>query len=414
MTITTDEIDSIEISGYETADKFLATRYRQGGRNVFDIDLSLTQVASYVPKPDPEKPTEGNRKIRVAHADTFAEYVMWNDGWVAPALLLRAPQGVLEFEVIKEIGGIQWGVLSIPKLARTELNIVDGQHRILGIHLAAEKVARLLDEARAHLARSKETGDQNLIRGAEVKIKNLQRIRQRLSDERISLQILIIDDPTAYRQVFVDIADNALGITNAIKVRFDTRKVVNRSLPDVFDHYLLRGHVDMEQDRIVGSNPNLVSAKHVSEIVRTLEVGLNGRISKKLESELQEQELVRHSHEFFDSLVGGFPEIAAVAQGSLKVPELRESSMLGSTVMLRVLAGVYHDLTKLHGKSPSEVTDFFNSLSTHMQAPVSEDSPWVDTGVVMAGSSAPTARRQDLMTLQEKIVEWSTSGLPWS
>jgi hypothetical protein len=410
VTNSLDEMQSLEISGYQEADRFLATRYRQGGRFVFDIDLSLAQVVSYVPKPDPDRPTEGNRKIRVPHADLFAEYVMYNEGWVAPALLLRAPLGVLEFEVIKEISGIQWGILSIPKLARTELNIVDGQHRILGIHLAAEKIARLMDEARSHLSRARETGEVALVRSAEVKIKSLEAIRKRLGNERISLQILVIDDPVAYRQVFVDIADNALGITNAVKVRFDSRKIVNRCLMDVSDHFLLKGHVDMEQDRILGPNPNLLSAKHVSDIVRILEVGLAGRISKRQESELREAELVEQATEFFDALVAGFPDIEGVADGSLKVPQMRERSLLGSSTILRVLAGAYHDLSKKHGKSQAEITSFFAKLAPQMDTPVPAESPWIQTGAMNEGDNAPTARRQDLITMVETIVFWATTG----
>ena len=39
---------------------------------------------------------------------------------------------------------------------------------------------------------------------------------------------MVEDDSTAYKQMFFDIADNALGITSSVRARFDSRKVVNR------------------------------------------------------------------------------------------------------------------------------------------------------------------------------------------
>ena len=77
--------------------------------------------------------------------------------------------------------------------------------------------------------------------------------------------------------MFFDIADNALGITSSVRARFDSRKVVNRGLEEVMKHALLKDRVDPEQDRMGRNNPNLMGAKHVAEIVRTLAVGIEGR-----------------------------------------------------------------------------------------------------------------------------------------
>lgn len=413
MSKLADEIPDVQVSGYDIADRFFATRYVQGERVVFNIDLSLTQAFSYLPAPDPDHPTEGNRRIRRAHAESFADYVMWKENWVAPALLLRAPSGVLDFEVVKEIDGISWGIVSIPRTSRTDLHIVDGQHRTLGIHLAHEKVAKQLDKARGHLAKAKANGEMAVVRSAEVKVRQLEGIRQRLATERISMQVLVIDDPVAYRQVFVDIADNALGITNAIKARFDARKIVNRCLADVIEHPLLHGNVDMEQDRILGSNPNLMSAKHVTDMIRTIQVGIVGRISTRLENELREADLVRDAMSYFDALIAGFPDLAAVAEGRGSIPSLRERSLLGSTTVLRVLADVFHVLRTEDHREPAEIASFYMKLSNHMAAPVTETSPWFDTGVFAENAMAPTSRHQDLAALSTAIVGWSRKSPDW-
>jgi hypothetical protein len=72
-------------------------------------------------------------------------------------------------------------------------------------------------------------------------------------------------------------------------------------------HSLLRGRVDPEQDRIGRGNPNLMGAKHVAELVRTLAVGIEGRISRRLEDELREDALIQKTNEFLDALVAAFP-----------------------------------------------------------------------------------------------------------
>jgi hypothetical protein len=413
-TATDFELDAASATGYDTADRFFATRYLQGGRVGFGIDLSLDQVASYLRRPDPNIVAEGNRKIRLNHAEAFARYIRNNVGWVAPALLLRAPEGVLSFEEKAKVGGMEFGLLSVPRLARTELHIIDGQHRILGIHIAAENIAHELDDTRGLLARARASGqDGAVIESLMVKLRKLEAQRDRMAKERISLDVIIIDDPQAYRQVFVDIADNALGITKAVRARFDATKVVNRCLSDVLDHTLLDGLVDMDHDRITGANKNLMGAVHVTDIIRIVEVGLAGRVSARMEAELRESTLVKQTKEFLDTLLAAFPQLGKVADGSMSAQMLREESLLGSVIMLRVLAGVYHELVQADGVQSGEVAAFLAKIAPLMKAPVSADSPWIDTGVFVEGASAPTARRQDLEQLKNAIVGWYHQPPTW-
>ena len=74
-------------------------------------------------------------------------------------------------------------------------------------------------------------------------------------------------------------------------------------------HPLLKGRVDPEQDRMGRGNPNLMGAKHVAEIVRTLAVGIEGRIGRRLEDELREDALVQKTNGFLDVLVAAFPPL---------------------------------------------------------------------------------------------------------
>lgn len=398
------------LTGYDTHDRYYATRYEQGGRTVYSIDLSLQAVAATLPKPDPEHPTPGNRRVKEAHARSFGTYVRENKEWVAPALLLRSPD-IFEFEVKEEIAGTQFGILGIPRLARTDLRILDGQHRILGLHYAIEDIASELEKLRSLAAAAKRDGNNELEHHHKVAINDVERQRDRLSRERIAIQIHLEEDLKKYEQMFVDIADNALGITSAIRARFDNRKVVNRALEDVLKHAVFVGRVDLEQDRVGGSSAYLVGAKHVSDVIRAVAVGISGRIGRRQEGELYEAELVEKTNAFLDIYMGAFPDIERLVEGKLKPEDLRKTSLLGSTTMLRVLAGSYHELAK--DMSDDEIRDYFATLAPHMGAPITQASPWMDTGVFHEGSMAPNARRQDLETLVSTIVSWARKAPAW-
>ena len=407
----------MDVTGYNPNETFYATRYRQGGRTVYSIDLSLTQIAALIPAPSPEKVSEGNRRVKEAHAKAFGDYVRQKTDWIAPALVLRAPN-IFEFEVRENIGGTEFGVLAFPKHAREDLRILDGQHRILGIHLAIAGIADDLERARSALAAAKRTDESGqVVAEMQARVETLSDQRERFARERTTLQVFVEDDQIAYKQMFFDIADNALGITSSVKARFDSRKVVNRALEPVMKHALLNERVDPEQDRVARNNPNLMGAKSVAEIIRALAVGIDGRIGRRLEDELDEAQLVESTTDFLDVLLEAFPDLAAVADNELSPQELRQSSLLGSITVLRVLAGVYADLTGPRFKfEGDEVGEFFALLAPHMNAPVGEESIWVEhvpNDVFAVGSSAPRSRRQDLKLLRDAMVEWATKEPEW-
>ena len=408
--ITQKGLPVAEVSGYSSDIKFYATRYKQGGRTVYSLDLSLEQINSLITPPDPTKASPGNRAIRPAHADGFAKYLRERPDWVMPGMILRAP-AVFEFDVQAEIGGVQFGIISFPRRAAADLHILDGQHRILGISRAMQSIADDLDKARSQLASARrvEPGG-NAEKLAREKIAQLEKQRARLINERASMTIFVEEDPVAYKQMFFDIADNALGITASVRARFDTRKVVNRALDGTMTHPLLTGRVDPESDRIGRGSPYLMGAKHVAEIVRTLTVGLDGRVSKRQEAELKERDLADRAHKFFDILVEAFPAVRALVDGQITPDGLRKTSLLGSVLFLRVLAGTLYDLTTEHAFTDEMVEGFFAKLAPHVNGSVTSTSIWatqMNGEVFNVGAFSPRSRRQDLKAIKNFLVEWA-------
>src|SRR4029077_9314967 len=112
----------------------------------------------------------------------------------------------------------------------------------------------------------------------------------------------------------------------------------------------------------------------------------------------------------------GFPDLAAVADGDLAPEDLRRTSLLGSTTMFRVLAGAYQQLSEVQHYDDEEIVDFFSKLAPHMTAPITVDSLWVQhvpDDIFVEKATAPRARRQDLKTLRDALVQWAVTRPAW-
>ncbi len=425
------------LSGYNEADRYLATRFKQGGRDVYCIDLSVPQLVTMLDRPNPDQTLDANRRINLPHAKSFAAYVRENERWIIPPLLLRASNDVFTFEPEDSIGGTEWGVLTLPRLARQRLKIVDGQHRVLGFHIAYAALTEEQDIARGKLHTLERRGEKAEKRQQGKQVARISTELQRLGEERVAVQIVIVDADEEYKQMFVDIANNAKGITQTVRARFDSRQIVNRCLDSVMEHRLLKDRVDFERDNVSGStNPNLTSVKSVADIVRTLQVGITGRMTRQREETLDESKLIDDAMLFLDTLVEGFNDYMALADTDFTPQELRKRSLLASVSMQRVLAGVYHDLltaseTNLvypppdpddpdkvrvaRPRSRAEVVRFFQSLAPFMAAPLRENSIWVREAPQQfaPGTSAPRSTSRDLKDLTMTVRDWAINPPEW-
>jgi hypothetical protein len=397
-------------ASYSTEKKLYAIRYKQGGRTVYSIAMTPAQIAATIKKPDHTKASEGNRKIRLPHAKAFARYVIDNEGWVSPGIILRAPS-IFTFAKDDAIADMQFGVVSYPARSEGDIHILDGQHRILGFHEALEMVDEMLDKTRMQLATARRVGEGE--KEARQEIMRLDGVRDRLYNERISVEIQVTDDMQTSRQMFFDIAENQLGITASVKARFDNRKVLNRALPDILDHPLLLERVDLEANQLSRSNPNFLTASHVAEISRVVMLGLEGRFGRRTEKELHEAEIAKSVRSFLDMATHSFPVLRSLQAGQIDALHLRAHSMLASAVFIRVLAGVYHDLTTKRGWAAGDVEAFFAALAQHTNAPAHANSIWkkhAPSEVFVEGSWSPSGRRQDTKALFQAVTLWAVLG----
>lgn len=409
MTLTQTTTKTPIVTGYSSDIALFASRYQQGGRTIYSLNLSLEQIADLIEPPDPNEASEGNRRIRPKHGESFGRYVREREDWVSPSLMFRSAK-TFDFEPVVEEPGIQHGFTTIPRRELRDVHIVEGQHRVYGTVHALKQIAIDLDKAQSGLASTRKVDPGGRAEAdARALIASLQAQRKKFEKEHISVQIVVESDPVAYRQMFFDIADNQLGITASVKSRFDSRKVVNRALQLVLKHPLLEGRVDLEGDRTGRGSPYLMGAKNVAETIRSVNVGLDGRVSKKQEHEFNEQEVARLAMNYYTTLVESFPQLQALILGTATPDELRRTTLL-SMLFLRILGGVYHDLMNLHAFEREAVLDFFVKLSAHMDGPAYPESIWmkeIPGDIYLEGSFGPRGSKKDLSTLKSILVEWA-------
>lgn len=413
------------VAGIATEEQTYATRYTQGGRTVFGLSLSPAQIVNMVPRPDPNMPNPGNRAIRENHAKAFAEYYLAHDSWVIPGIILRAPS-IFKFESEMEPsdGFAQWGIMSYPKRSASSIQILDGQHRILGFHIALQMIAQRIEKAQDFRARAlrAEHGDKtsSAVREAEKALAAARALEERFSAERVSAEVQVTDDTREYRQMFFDIADNALGITASVRSRFDSRKVVNRALPNVLEHPLLANRVDLENDRLKRNSTDYATARHVADIVRAVQVGLEGRIGKVQERVLSDHTVASQARSFLDLALETFPQLEALSIGQISAQTLRSTTLLGSPAMLRVLAGVYHDLqSDKHQWSREKVAEFFKVIEPHLAGGAHLNSIWINEmpdEAFSVNAYSPNGRGQDIRGIVKTLVDAAIlgpQGAPW-
>ena len=413
------------LTGYMRDDRFIATKKYMGGRTVYHLDMSISQLTAGVDAPPVETPQEDNRIVKEFRGKLFRDYVNTRHEWASPTLLLWCPLDVLSFEPYSPLndmvmdGSVVVGVLSIPRNSRQSIHILDGQHRILGFHMWIKQLNKELLDAKSHLAEAQSAGQKNVIELAQKRLETAQENIERSERESIGLDILVCTTAQEARQIFADIANNAKGMVKALSISFDQSKIVNRVTSVVAveqPHPLLLGKVEFNKDRVAGASENLVSAKTLADVVRAVMVGTSGRISKVQDQEKNDSMFEHRTREFLDAIQTAF------AKDFAKSPtELRATSLIGGGTMLRVLAGVWFELTsptdsqgkKMNPRMTREkAAEFLAKLSDHMDIPIKEGNGWLTTGVFPSPArgavvTAPGSRNQELKALTLEITNWA-------
>lgn len=417
-----DITDLSGLSGYGDKKELLAQRYTLAGKSVFIVALPLNLVPTHLPIPDPDQPFPGNRRVSVSHAVKFGEYWRANDKCATPPLLLDTMWPLTkDFEPKFTAGGVEFGVLRLPHASAKALEILDGQHRILGWTRIHEAMNEEMKAALESYSVAKSAGNAESEAMWMEKIAAIEADLDRMRTEFVTLEILEGLTQEEHKQLFADIANYAKGITKSVTVAFDHRSVLNRVAIQVAeDAPLLEGRVDFEKDRVVGGNEAFISGRNLSDLVRHVAVGIDGRMTARREKTFSETQIENLVTGFIDALTESFPQLKELADDeSISAVDLRETTLLGSPTVLRCLAGAYHDLavTGLDDDKPvataagiKKAKKLFADLAPHMGLPISKE--WFETGFFAEKTSkAPSSRAQDLKGLTDTLVGWADDGV---
>lgn len=408
--------------GFQAEVELPATRYRQAGMTMYDVIVSIASLTRAVKMPDPAVPLEDNRVVSESRARQFGvEYVLnasAKHGWICPPLMVRidldrakVTRVVAEFD-----DGSAWVVLRLP--AAMLWQILDGQHRALGFSKGIDHGRKEISKLHDHIRVSKESGIPS--KHIQESTEKLEELRSRLAaieDSHVSVTMIIATSQQG-RQAFVDIARNAKGVNPDFTVLLDQRSPVHRIAVDVAqEHPLLIDRVESGQKSRMGRNsPKIMGAKTVADIVHASVVG-SGRVSKRRHDEISREETKYKAKvvEFLDGLVAGFSVMKGIMDGSASPQMVRDTSLLGSTTMLRVLAIVWHGLRE-KGISAGNIHRFWSELEPMMtlgpDGIAEDDKLWIPTGSFLPGSSAPIARQGSISTLSRTIESWYPDSIP--
>lgn len=414
----------LNLSGYDDRKELLAQRYSRAGKSLFVIAMPIHLIPTNMPIPDPDQPFEGNRTVSTTRAAAFAEYWRQNRKWATPPLLLDTLEPLSEdFTARATVGGVDFGVVRLPHNSASDLQILDGQHRILGWTIAARRIADELRRARAAVIVAEEKGNSEAAATARNDVTRLTGEQERLRNEYVTVEILegvTLDD---HKQYFHDIATNAKGITKSLTASFDRRSPVNRVALDVSEsHTLLKDRVDFETDTVRGSNENWISGKNLTDLVSALTIGAGASMTARRRSQLNDAAVSAVVMQFFDALHEGFPQLRQLADGDLDTRALRTISLLGSATILRGLASAYHDVAVDASVPGSPIVipaghqrmlQLFRRLGGEMGIPITDG--WFATELFPERTSAaPSSRSQDLRTMATILTAWARAGRPYA
>ena len=362
-------------------------RFHQGGRDVFFFALDLETLDGLLPqRVDDSVVREANRRLTPGHAKNIQMYLDEKDDWVLGALMLGIAPNAVEFEPYQSEQGAQpfpnFGELRILTNRVNTMRIFDGQHR-----------RRAIQDVLAELSE-----DQNSRSGD--KLDTLRRAS-------MTIILYLEEDTKTLRQMFVD-ASQTKRIEGNTVTRFDQRDAFNRVAVKLAEgSRLFKGRVEMERASVARTNQNLLAINQLAAILKILEVGHRGRVSRdRNDHYMQDLDgLYRRSLEWSDDFMPATREeyegLLSGSIGNAEIPQLRRSTFSYNVTFIRVLAASYFHLMS-DSNSWTPLADFIKNASI---TPGSESGLMVEAGLVSPGGTTLLARRQEVEMAVGHIVK---------
>lgn len=363
-----------------------AHRFSQGGRDVYYFALDLETLDGLLPqRVEDSVVRDANRRLTPTHAKNIQRYLEEEDNWLLGAMMLGIAPDAVEFEPYPDEQdqpeNPNFGALRILTNRVNTMRIFDGQHR-----------RRAVQDGLAELS------DANDKRSAS----KLEELRK----ASMTIVLYAEDNIGTLRQMFVD-ASKTKRIEGNTVTRFDQRDAFNLAAVWLADNStLLQGRVEMERSSVSTSSQYLLAINQLATILKSLEVGYHGRVSRDMNDLLMQDldslydrcrvwadEFMPAAREEYRGLTTGEIE-------NVEISQWRARTFSYNVTFMRVLAGCYHLCLKEH--------DSWEPLATIIrEAAIDNGSGYgllVDAGLVSPNGTALFARRQEVARAIDYIV----------
>ena len=322
-----------------------ANHFKQGGRDVYSFVLDLAAMDALLPeRVDEDIVKDANRRLTPSHAKRIQEYLAMRDDWVLGSLLLGIAPEALEFTPGQDQEGnanLAFGVLRIRTDLKSTLKIFDGQHR-----------RRAITDVIAEL-RNRNQGSPQLAS---------------LLDSSVSIVLYAEEKIKALQQMFVDASKTKAIEANTI-TRFDERDALNLAAMRMAENSdLFRGRVEMERTAVQRNSQCLVSINQLARILKTLEFGYKGRVSRDRNAELMDnlEGLLERCLDWSDSFMpNARPEFNGLLSGDIgneEIPQLRPRTFAYNASVIGAMAGCLYEWRKME-RDDASLAHFFSAAS---------------------------------------------------
>ena len=363
-----------------------AHRYWQGGRCVYYFALDLQGLDGLLPqRVDEGMIKEVNRRLTPSHAKNIQEYLREREDWLLGAMLLGISPRAVEFHPYSDEHGrpnINFGELRILANQRNTMRIFDGQHR-------RRAIGDLI----------RELADTNNIPAER---------RNTLLKTAVPVSLYEEEDLRSLRQMFSDASKTKKIEANVVTI-FDGRYAFNRAAMHLAEQSRLFGdRIELEQTSVSASSSSILSINQLAENLKTLQVGINGRLSRTMNDKYMRdldpvyQHCLEWADEFLPAARSEYEMLVNGESGSDDIPKMRRSSLAFSTTFVKILAGSYHQWRR-------DVSNDWKPLAQYVWTASLEPrggygSLLVDAGAMAPGASSPVSRRQEVQGAINYIV----------
>lgn len=429
-----DKIE-LKLNSYGKND-FAAQKIVRSGLIIYVTTMNINSIVSMMPEIDPKIRAANNRFVDEKHADSFGKYWIDNpNSWVSPPISITST-GSFDYESIGDITGTEnsIGVLRLPVSLKSLVEILDGQHRILGFRLAEKKIIsekkkienELIDMKKQRQDNPKDFNIQSQIANLEEKHKKVNFDYERLNSESVTVEIYSMISSTLQKKFFVTVANNAQGINKSVTTLLDDTKtsVITRNLAT--KDIVLSKITNTDTSKKKKKN-EVLKLEDVSNIVKILLFGYENskKISNAMDKVVDLQSGTKAVQGFWDMLQSSLVEFKTIAATS-KTDQLslennmkifKTSSIAFSTPLLRALAHAYHKNIITINKGVYTVNQVpLQQFSSNIQAfnlnivNGKLDQFWYLTGHAQIGKKMLESKNQDLTGLSNKMADLLNSN----